>query len=308
MQHFLQLVSQRWRQHCVASCSGDVTRSQLLLRLATSFVRETTSFVRETAWLIRESSTCAKCLLPGSRLSIWAMADANRRRKAKSILMFLELDRELEEEIQKKKRQRNTWTTPWGARREEKGCFHQVNNSTRSRNYKQLIQCHTSVISPIALLDLVFILVSCWACAWRWVFLPRFLPPKQKAISVHRRCYWSLRSKARYGHEGQHKTRRKTRHCPAISGYWRVLSVSPLPVSCRPHFNRRNRDRSLFGNYRCSWTGIPEDPMHHGTVATNFWRLCFPLEFSKWYWCHWWQEDKHSAATKCRLPLFWLQG
>ena len=36
------------------------------------------------------------------------MADANRRRKAKSILMFLELDRELEE----KKRQRTTWTTP----------------------------------------------------------------------------------------------------------------------------------------------------------------------------------------------------
>ena len=51
---------------------------------------------------------------------------ADQRRKAICTLLLLELDNELEEIDNDNTRDRTTWVKSWGARREEKGCFHQV--------------------------------------------------------------------------------------------------------------------------------------------------------------------------------------
>jgi hypothetical protein len=50
------------------------------------------------------------------------MATKLRKKKAVAVLVLLELDKERE----KKKQSRKVWVRPWIARREQKGCFHQV--------------------------------------------------------------------------------------------------------------------------------------------------------------------------------------
>ena len=50
------------------------------------------------------------------------MATKVRKKKAVAILVLLELDKEQE----KNEQLRKVWARPWIARREQKGCFHQV--------------------------------------------------------------------------------------------------------------------------------------------------------------------------------------
>ena len=91
----------------IASCRGGVTRSQFFSQLAT-----------RSAEIINMSAA-----IPVTITS--KMADAQRRRElAIALLLLAELDSE--EELEYNGKERSVWVRPWIARREERGCFHQV--------------------------------------------------------------------------------------------------------------------------------------------------------------------------------------